>query len=242
MGTRTFADVAPTAATIALNAYIYGYGGHSLVTPHAALKQLWWTDDQIEAKVTRQFVISKLRGEERGFLDRQLAFGEGLTDDTYMEWILEKAKRLFLILTEIGIPDQIFGIIDDSWDDNDLPIVLDDIPALELAAEDDPQLNKRFYDKQFLYLLRELKRGSHVDYGPNGKTSGVLLSRLLFLTIRHRAHTDGVRSQAASGCGSSSVGQDPLSQEAGRSIHAPQVCFEQQGNEECLQAELFARY
>lgn len=166
MGTRGVAQIAPTPATIALNAYIYGYGGHSLVTPHAALKQLWWTDERIEAKITRSFVVSKLRGEERGFLDRPLAFGEGLTDDTYMEWILERAKRLFLILAEVGVPDQIFGCIDDSWDDDDLPIPLDSIPNLELSYENDDALNKRFYDTQFVYLLRELKPGSHVDYGP----------------------------------------------------------------------------
>jgi serine/threonine protein kinase len=165
MGTRTLAQVAPTAGQIALNAYIYGYGGHSLVTPHAALKQLWWTDERIEAKVTRAFVVSKLRGEERGFLDRPLAFGEGLTDDTYMEWILERAKRLFLILTEIGVPDQIFGCIDDSWDDDDLPIPLENVQSLELAYEEDEELNKKFYDMQFVYLLRELQRGAHIDYG-----------------------------------------------------------------------------
>ncbi|KAK3116645.1 hypothetical protein LTR53_002759 [Teratosphaeriaceae sp. CCFEE 6253] len=166
MGTRSYADVAPTAATIALNAYIFGYGGHSLVTPHTTLKQLWWTDERIERKVTRAFVVSKLRGEERQFLDKPLAFGEGLTDDTYMEWILDRAKRLFLILTEIGVPDQIFGCIDDSWDDDDLPISLDSIRNLELAYENDETLNRRFYDTQFVYLLRELKAGAHVDYGP----------------------------------------------------------------------------
>lgn len=157
----------PTAATIALNAYIFGYGGHSLVTPHAALKQLWWTDKRIDAKVTRSFVISKLRGEERGFLDRPLAFGEGLTDDTYMEWILERAKRLFLILAEIGVPDQIFGCIDDSWDDDDLPVSLENVKYLELAYDDDEALNRKFYDTQFVYLLRELKQGTHIDYGAN---------------------------------------------------------------------------
>ena len=166
MGTRSFAQVAPTSATIALNAYIFGYGGHSLVTPHAALKQLWWTDERIEAKVTRSFILSKLRGEERGFLNRPLTFGEDLTDDTYMDWILEKAKRLFLILTEIGVPDQIFGCIDDSWDDDDLPVSLEDVSSLELAYENDDALNKKFYDTQFLYLLRELTQGSHIDYGP----------------------------------------------------------------------------
>ncbi|KAK5107512.1 hypothetical protein LTR62_001084 [Meristemomyces frigidus] len=166
MGTRSFADVPPTAATIALNAYIFGYGGHSLVTPHTALKQLWWTDERIEHKVTRSFVVSKLRGEERQFLDRPLAFGEGLTDDTYMEWILDRAKRLFLILTEIGVPDQIFGSIDDSWDDSDLPISLEDVKSLELAYNDDETLNHKFYNAQFVYLLREVQPGTHVDYGP----------------------------------------------------------------------------
>jgi hypothetical protein len=148
MGTRSFAQVAPTAGQVALNAYIYGYGGHSLVTPHAALKQLWWTDDRIDSKVTRPFVVSKLRGEEREFLDRPLAFGEGLTDDTYMEWILDRAKRLFLILAEIGVPDQIFGCIDDSWDDDDLPVSLENVENLELAYDDNEALNKRFWDTQ----------------------------------------------------------------------------------------------
>lgn len=166
MGTRSYADVPPTAATIALNAYIFGYGGHSLVTPHAALKQLWWTDERIEGKITRPFVVSKLRGEERGFLDRPLGFGEGLTDDTYMEWILDRAKRLFLILTEIGVPEQIFGCIDDSWDDDDLPVPLENVRNLELAYENDEVLNRRFYDTQFMYLLRELRHGAHIDYGP----------------------------------------------------------------------------
>lgn len=166
MGTRSYADVAPTAATIALNAYIFGYGGHSLVTPHVALKQLWWTDERIERKVTRSFVVSKLRGEERQFLDRPLAFGEGLTDDTYMEWILERAKRLFLILAEIGVPDQIFGCIDDSWDDDDLPLPLENVKNLELSYEDNDLLNRRFYHMQFVFLLRELKPGAHLDYGP----------------------------------------------------------------------------
>ncbi|KAK3699285.1 hypothetical protein LTR37_016528 [Vermiconidia calcicola] len=166
MGTRSIAQVPPTPATIALNAYIFGYGGHSLVTPHAALKRLWWTDERIKAKVTRPFVVSKLRGEDRGFLNRPLAFGEGLTDDTYMDWILDRAKRLFLVLAEVGVPDQIFGCIDDSWDDDDLPISLDNVRNLDLAIENDEVLNKKFYVTQFLFLLRELRQGSHVDYGP----------------------------------------------------------------------------
>ena len=175
MGTRSFAQVAPTPGTIALNAYIFGYGGHSLVTPHAQLKQLWWTDERIEAKVTFNFILTKLRGEERGFLDRKPAWAEALggggveeedlTDETYATWILTRAKRLFLILTEIGEPDQIFGCIDDSWNDDDLPVPWEDVHRLELSYENDEALNRKFYDTQFLYLLRELEVGSHIDYG-----------------------------------------------------------------------------
>ena len=36
--------------TIALNALIYGYAGHSLVTPQHALQQVWWTDERIECQ------------------------------------------------------------------------------------------------------------------------------------------------------------------------------------------------
>ncbi|KAK4974050.1 hypothetical protein LTR66_011112 [Elasticomyces elasticus] len=167
MGTRTIATLAPTQQSMVQAAFICGYGGHYLITPHAPLKELWWTDDRIEAKVTRQFVVSKLRGEEREFLNRTLAFGEGLTDDTYMEWILDRAKRLFLVLAEIGVPDQVFGVIDDSWGDDDLPIPFDSVDRLELAYENDIVLNRRFYDTQFKFLLRELRQGDHIDYGPN---------------------------------------------------------------------------
>ncbi|KAI5210122.1 kinase-like protein [Aureobasidium subglaciale] len=166
MGTISYAQVPPTAATIALNAYIYGYGGHSLVTPHAALKQLWWTEDRIESKVTRKFVVSQIKGEERDFLDKPLAFGEGLTDDTYMEWILGRARRLFLILAEIGKPEQIFGLIDDSLDDDDLPFSLESIVDMDLCVEPDERLNRKFHATQFLYLLRQLGQGGHIDYGP----------------------------------------------------------------------------
>ncbi|KAL0259747.1 hypothetical protein SLS55_005487 [Diplodia seriata] len=166
MGSKSVTNVV-TQNSIALNAYIYGYAGHSLVTPHAPLQQLWWTQERIDAKVTAEFVASRLRKEERDMLNQPLAFGDGLTDDTYMEWIMEKARRLFLILCEVGVPDQIFGVIDDSWDDEDLPISLDNVERLALSRKKDDQLNRKFYQTQFTFLLRTLDRGSHVDYGPN---------------------------------------------------------------------------
>lgn len=190
MGSRTVADLPPTAASMAMNAAIFGYGGHSLVTPHVALKRLWWTEERVQAKVTRAFVLSKLRGEEREFLDQVVGFGEAslpttsdeddssvtksdnaadddltnLTSSTYMDWILTRARRLFLILTEVGVPDQIFGCIDDLWDDGDLPLALSTVPRLELTVDGDAALDKRFYEVQFIYCLRELRVGGHLDY------------------------------------------------------------------------------
>lgn len=70
-----------------------------------------------------------------------------------------------MILTEVGVPDQIFGCIDDSWDDDDLPLSLENVENLELSYKNDEVLNKKFYDMQFTFLLRELKQGSHIDYG-----------------------------------------------------------------------------
>lgn len=194
MGTRNWAQVDPTPATMALNAFIFGYGGHSLVTPHTTLKQLWWTDSRIKSRLTDTYIFSKLRGEERAFLGRPVGFGDGLTDDTYMDWIKERAKRLFLILCDVGVPDQIFGCIDDSWGDDDLPISLDDVQNLELAVENDETLNRKFYDTQFIYLLRELDQGSHIDYGPNEHIPMELVGTLppaVSLQIWDRIHFPG---------------------------------------------------
>ncbi|PSN71821.1 kinase-like protein [Corynespora cassiicola Philippines] len=152
--------------TVALNALIYGYAGHSLVTPHAALQQIWWTEERINEKVTVDFVRSRLRPEERQRLNRPVGFGD-LTDDTYIEWILEKARRLFLILAEIGEAAKIFTVVDKSWDDDDLPLDLEDIEKLSLDNIRDDQAALRFYQTQFTFLLRELREGAHIDYGAN---------------------------------------------------------------------------
>lgn len=119
---------------------------------------------RIEKTVTRQFVHSHLLPDEIERLDKPLAFGDGLTDCTYWEWIEGHAKRLFLILVDLGVPDQIFGVIDDSWEDVDLPIALDQVERLCLTATKDLKAERRFFDRQFHYLLRPLRKGEHVDY------------------------------------------------------------------------------
>lgn len=165
MTSRTLTNVV-NDQTVALNALIYGYAGHSLVTPQHALQQIWWTEERINEKVTADFITSRLRPNEREWLHRPVGFGD-LTDDTYLEWILEKARRLFLILAEVGEADRIFGVVDRSWDDDDLPLQMDDIEDLALANRRDEQANARFYQTQFTFLLRELRQGVHIDYASN---------------------------------------------------------------------------
>ena len=125
---------------------------------------MWWDEERIEATVTRQYVVSQLRPDEAIRLDEYLRFGHGLTDDTYWEWIELKAKRIFLILVELGVPDQIFGVIDDSWDDDDLPIPMDQVERLALTYQKDEKLEKKFFHKQFNYLLRHLQKGVQLVY------------------------------------------------------------------------------
>ncbi|KAF1931114.1 uncharacterized protein M421DRAFT_99030 [Didymella exigua CBS 183.55] len=165
MSARTLTNVV-NEQTTTLNALIYGYAGHSLVTPHAALQQIWWTDERINEKVTQDFVASRLQPRERERLTQPVGFGD-LSDDTYIEWIIEKARRLFLVLAEIGEADGIFAVVDRSWDDNDLPLEMDDIEQLALSNRRDAHASARFYSTQFTFLLRELQNGVHIDYAPN---------------------------------------------------------------------------
>lgn len=153
------------------NSHIYasfaGAGANSLPNANADLSEaniMWWDDERIDATVTRQYVASKLHPDEAARLDQPLRFGDGLTDDTYLGWIEAKAKKIFLILVELGVPDQIFGVIDDSWDDDDLPIPLDQVERLQLTPEKDPKLEKKFFQRQFTYLLRHIQKGDHVIY------------------------------------------------------------------------------
>ncbi|KAK3906092.1 kinase-like domain-containing protein, partial [Staphylotrichum tortipilum] len=125
---------------------------------------MWWDDDTIEQTVTRDFVCSRLIPQEIARLDQPLSFGDNLTDCTYWEWLDEKAKKIFLILTDLGLPDQIFGLIDDSLDDEDLPIPFDLVGRLSLTSSKDEKMERRFYYRQFHYLLRPLQRGVCTNY------------------------------------------------------------------------------
>ena len=144
----------------------------------------WWSDDRIRSTVTREYINDRLPGSKQGSLHRPLAFGDGLTDDTYLDWILLRGKRLFLIFEDIRLPECIFEAIDRSLDDNDLPLSEEAVADLNLPNVKTSSSGKAFYRRQYKYIVRELHEGHHVDYGaeeivpvdPLAKRSGILSS------------------------------------------------------------------
>ena len=130
----------------------------------------WWDPAEIEATVTRNFVIQKLPPGDAGRLDRAVSFGDGAADDesltdlTYWDWIDSKGKRLFLILVDLGVTGQIFDLIDNSWCDEDLPIIPESLERIRSLSTRDEKTWRRFYQRQFAYLLRPLRKGDHIAY------------------------------------------------------------------------------
>ncbi|KAL9129341.1 MAG: hypothetical protein Q9217_002179 [Psora testacea] len=126
----------------------------------------WWSDERISATVNQTYVKKELGStKHQDTLHRVLAFGDSLTDDTYLDWILERSPRFFLILNDIGVPQKIFEIIDRSFDDDDLPLSQDALWELNLFGTTSETLDKKFYRHQFYFLIQELEPGGHVDYG-----------------------------------------------------------------------------
>ena len=143
----------------------------------------WWLPDKVDAVVTRKYIVDKI--EERNHIRLHTpAFGDGLTNATYIDWILAGCKRLFMILNDVGCVDNIFEAVDQSYDDRDLPLSAQDIADLKLSPGKNASLDKKFYKRQFYYLIQELGPGKHVDYGsydvvpvrPVSKTKGILSS------------------------------------------------------------------
>lgn len=82
---------------------------------------MWWDKARIDATVTRQFVNDQLQPQEAEVLDQALRLGDGSAESTYWEWIRDKAKRIFLILVDLGLPGGIFGLVDGCWDEYESP-------------------------------------------------------------------------------------------------------------------------
>lgn len=126
----------------------------------------WWSNERISATVNAAYVERELGS--KNLVEKVhcvLAFGDGLTDDTYLDWILERSPRFFLILNEIGVPEKIFEIIDKSFADDDLPLSQDTLWELNLFGGKSETLDKKFHREQFNFLIQELEPGGHVDYG-----------------------------------------------------------------------------
>lgn len=153
----------------------------------------WWSDDRVDETVTSAYVHSHLRPNEQELLQRPLYFGGDLTDDTYLDWILTRSKRFFLILVATGVPDQIFGIVDDSYDDEDLPIVEHAVPDLRLSFQPDRSLDKRFYKTQFRFLTRVVGEGEHIRYADEETVPVIPLSLKTVVLPRGSDGTDRVR-------------------------------------------------
>ena len=126
----------------------------------------WWTDERINTTVTREYITREIGSRShQDALHHPLAFGDGLTDDTYLDWILEKSRRCFLILNSIGVPERIFQLVDKSLDDDDLPLSEEALFDLNLFGGKSETLDKKFYRQQFTVLVQDLVPGSHLDFG-----------------------------------------------------------------------------
>ncbi|EPS45594.1 hypothetical protein H072_401 [Dactylellina haptotyla CBS 200.50] len=146
--------------------FTYGYRGYSdpLSIP-GGFEAISWDAEKIEETVTPQFLKERIpspQGKER--LDVPLGFGDGLTDETYAEWVVQKAKRLFLLLLEFGMPEKIFDVVDQSWDDDDLPLEPKTIHRLKLREYYDKTLEQKFWKRQFSYILKEFDYRNHIDF------------------------------------------------------------------------------
>lgn len=126
----------------------------------------WWSEERINTTVNKEYIWRELghkRYQEQ--LNRPLAFGHGLTNDTYLDWIILKGRRLFLILTHIGLPEFIYRVLDRSLDDDDLPISESALLELNLFGARSETFDKKFYRQQFKVLVKDLVSAQHLDYG-----------------------------------------------------------------------------
>ncbi|KAJ5925710.1 hypothetical protein N7454_008349 [Penicillium verhagenii] len=129
---------------------------------------LWWPEERIKSTLDTKYIVNQLQPANVPRLFDLPKWGEGLTSETYMEYILLKAGRLFLILNEIGIPDRIFALVDESCDDDDLPIAEQNVDRLCLSPDaNDPALDTKFFHTQWRFSVRGIGEGEHVSYTGN---------------------------------------------------------------------------
>ena len=134
----------------------------------SVLTSVWWPEDRVKTTICPDFVFKHLPPSTLPRLVAPLPWGEGLTSETYLDWILAKAGRLFLILLDIGIPGRIFHLVDESFDDQDLPIAAHSVDRLQLSAQDpNSELDSKFFLAQWRFVVRGIGEGEHVKYTEN---------------------------------------------------------------------------
>lgn len=131
----------------------------------APLASKWWTEGRIEATVTHGYVLKQLDPNFHSRLRGPIAFGEGLTDDTYIDWILQRARKIFLILVDIGAPERIFSLVDETYDDSDLPIDSKNAELLRVSPHrEDVFLNWKFINAQARFLVGDILADQHISF------------------------------------------------------------------------------
>ncbi|PWY92075.1 hypothetical protein BO70DRAFT_259439, partial [Aspergillus heteromorphus CBS 117.55] len=134
----------------------------------AAVTSLWWPEDRVKATLTPEYIFNHLPSSILHRLVAPLPWGEGLTSESYLDWILAKAGRLYLILVDIGVPDRIFALVDESLDDTDLPFSAPSAARLPLTSEgENPDLANKFFLAQWRFTVRGISEGGHVKYTQN---------------------------------------------------------------------------
>lgn len=129
---------------------------------------LWWPPDRVQATLTPEYIVSQLPSSCLPRLVTPLPWGEGLTSESYLDWILTKAGRLFLTLADIGIPERIFALVDASVDDVDLPFAAHSVDLLHLSPDgDNPALDAKFFHAQWRFIVRGIAEGEHVKFTAN---------------------------------------------------------------------------
>ncbi|KAK2739239.1 hypothetical protein FQN55_009519 [Onygenales sp. PD_40] len=158
------------------------------------ITSLWWTDERVDATISRDYILEHLDPEFHAQLESPLPFGDGLTDDTYLDWVLEKGRKLFLILSDIGIPERVFAIVEEACDDEDLPLSAQRVNLLPLSPSDtqDASLSKKFFNAQWRFLVKSIKPGDHVIYGENEGVPVELVAQRTNLPLTSRDCLDKV--------------------------------------------------
>ncbi|KAI4152911.1 MAG: hypothetical protein LQ340_002619 [Diploschistes diacapsis] len=114
-------------------------------------------DAEVRAKVTYNRILKKLPKDKQHLLEEPIAAGDGLTDQTYADWIIDKGQRLFLILDDLGCPERIFDVVDKFIEDTDLPLRREDVAKLGLTH---CTQEGKFYHRQFAYVAEKLGQAS----------------------------------------------------------------------------------